>query len=831
MRFIPLLLFIFSSVSLLGQELSGLVSDLETGEPLAFVNVYEENSNKGTNSDESGEFTFAVDKGAHQLTFSIIGYESLVLELEVTQDTFIAVLLSPTNLEITEVTVEAKKTRIGNQIIRKLIANKSKILNNQSNYSTDNYVKTQMEKWFDGSEEEDSIFVEEGFQTVYLSEKASRQHFSGSKFKAEMKGESINSSDSELQRSARMDVNRSFRGSSQAVEYNPIEFFRTAQQANIELYDNSINNASLSDRPISSPLGNGAFLNYRFRLQEIKVRDGDSIFRVSVDPIFKKAPLFHGNLIVNGSDWVLISADLNISNNVINSFQDFNFQVNYENVGKNVWKATQKSFHYSTKIGKDEYKVNTQIIDSNIDLQPNFSKKFFGSEIISYSEQSLERDSSIWTALRPKSIHISSTEREFKIKQDSIYDYEHSQEFYMAQDSNYNRVTALNVLWSGVNYRNRGKGITFGFNSLVASIRPLGVGGYRQSLGGYVEKEFATNNSIRTTYNINYGFNNRDLKGSVRLGYTYMPQKFARVFARVGDTYDLITLYESLDNILSRGNYIRNRRFGIGHVFEVFNGLYVTTEMQYADKRSIADVQLADWGNFLFGENNAPAAFERYKSFIFTADIVYKFGQKYITKGRKKVVIGNNYPTLQLIYKKGIPSIWSSEVNFDHLELRMSQEMPNTKFGNTNWTLFGGSYLNRKSLRFIEYKYFRGSTPLLLAEPLRDYQLLGPTLSTNNSYFQAMAIHHFNGFIMDKIPGINWLQLEVITGAGALYVPDQNFAHGEFYAGLGRKFRFKGEQFQVALYGATSNNSAEKWDISYKIGLNVLNAFTGKWAY
>jgi len=315
------------------------------------------------------------------------------------------------------------------------------------------------------------------------------------------------------------------------------------------------------------------------------------------------------------------------------------------------------------------------------------------------------------------------------------------------------------------------------------------------------------------------------------MGYTYMPQRFGRVFATIGDTYDLITIYESLQNIISRGNYIRNQRFSIGHVLEVVNGLYATGELKYADKRSIEDLNLAGWTDFVFGEANEPAAFERYRSLIFELDLLYKFGQKYITRGRKKIVIGNNYPTLNLRYHKGFPGIGLSEVDFDYVEVRLSQEMPLTKFGNTNWLVLGGSFLNTRSLRFIEYKYFRGSTPYLFADPLRDYQLLGPTLSTNKTFLQAMAIHHFNGFIMDKIPLINYLQLEVIAGAAALSIPDQNFFHGELYVGLGRKFKILGEQLQFAVYAATSDNSIEKASISYKLGVNFYNAFTGKWAY
>lgn len=831
MKYFSFLVFFFLTISLSAQVISGVTKDSITGETLPFVNIYIPGTSLGTFSDENGDFSFKVPRGINEYHFSILSYKEVILNLNIKKDTFIMVSMNPTALMIGAVLVEAKRSKYGNQIIRKLIENADKVITEKSTFSSNNYIKTHMEVWKDASTEEDSVQWDAGYETAYLKEIASRQHFDNGKYKAEILGELINTKDSDLKKRSRMAVSSAVRGGDQWIEYNPIDFFKTSREANIELYDNQINCIAITDRPISSPISAGAFINYRFRLKEITLRGEDSIFRISVEPIFSQAPLFEGELIVNGKDWVVEHAELSLKNSAVTGFKDFKFVSDYSKVGDNLWKVTERNFYYKASLSKKDYTVNTVIIDSDFDLNPEFPSGFFGREIVKYSEEALTRDTSLWVRLRPSDIQVSKNEREFIVKQDSIWNYENSEEYFLAQDSNYNKVTVLNVLWSGVNYRNRGRGISFGFNSLAASIRPLGVGGYRQSLGGWVTKEFPNNNDLRVRYDLDYGFNNNDLKGRLRVGYTYLPQRFARAFVSVGDTYDLITIYESLDNILSRGNYVRNQQFGVGHVMEVVNGLYATIELAYADKRSIEGLQLEEWSGFLFGDNNTPQPFERYKSFIFSANFEYMFGQQYITRGRKKIVLGNSYPTLRMTYKKGIPGIFSSEVNFDHLEVQLFQEMPVTKLGNSNWSILAGRYLNQESLRFIEYKYFRGSTPLIFSNPMRDHQLLGPTLSTSNTYLQAMFIHHFNGFIMDKIPGINWLQLEVIAGGGALGIPDQNFYHLEAFAGIGKKFKFRGETLQVAVYGTTSDNTVDKWAISYKIGVNFFNAFTGKWIY
>lgn len=831
MRNIILYIFLLGFGSVTAQSIKGKVLDDANGLPIPYVNVFVPDSPYGTSTNDDGSFTLKIPDGKADVHFSSLAYDRKMISFSITKDTFVEVRLVSIDMKMNEVTVEAKKTKFGNQIIKKLIANKHKVLTSRSSYSNENYIKTQVDRWRAASNPEDSVQVEEGYEVVYLGEIASTEYRDKGKYKAEVKGELINSSDNNLQRWQQMDVARGLRLSNTGVKYNPLEFFRNSKEADLELYKNYINNANLSDRPITSPLGAGAFTNYRFRLKKIDVVNGDSIFTISVDPIFKKAPLFNGNIVVNGKDWVVQSAELQLDNNVITLFKDFTYNLKYTRVAEGLWKMTEKSFSYMAKMNKTKYKVLTEIIDSEFQINPEFKKGLFGREMISYSEEALERDTTIWESLRPKSIQVSSDAKQFIFEQDSIYQYEHSDEYYMAQDSDFNKVTILNVLWSGVNYRKRSKGITFGFDPLVQSINPLGVGGYRAQFGGYVDKEFPSNNRIDVNYSLNYGITNKDLKGRVSLGYTYMPQRFARVFGSVGDTYDIITQYESIQNLISRGNYIQNRRFSIGHSLEVVNGLYGKAEIKYADKRSIEDLTLAGWSGFIFGENNAPRPFERYRSFIIETELLYKFGQRYITRGRKKIVIGNNYPELKLTYIKGLPTIFNSEVNFDHLELEASQKMPNTKLGNTNWRALAGWFINTRSLRFIEYKYYRGSTPYLFAHPLRDYQLLGPTLSTNQGYIQGMVIHHFNGFIMDKIPLINALQLEISAGAAALAIPDQQFLHAEVYAGIGRKFRLFGETIRVSAYAASSDNTLEKFKVSYKFGINIFNAFSGKWEY
>lgn len=823
--------FVFlSSFVLSAQSIQGVVLSKENKEPLPYASVYVMNSSIGTYCDEDGQFEVKAESKQFILAVSLIGFENQKIGIDTRKDTFITILLEESLLELNEAVVEGKKENVGKSIMRKVIANKSQVLSKEMLYSADSYYRTSMEKWIEKNKK-DTVEIEEGFQPVYLNENFARQHYSGKNTKREIKAELKNTGDDALDRGGRMAVDFDFRGNNLNVRYNPLEYFRNPLDANIDLYENKINNASLSDLPISSPLSDNAFLSYQYKLTDIQEVEGDSIYTIQVEPIFKQAPLFSGQLKIRKQGYLLKAADLAIRSNALTLAKDFELKINYEALTPNHWRPTERIIRYQSKYSNSLYQIETIVRESNFDFQPEFGQKFFNNEVIVYEMEALEKDTSIWQNLRPNDLKLNINQQKFVSEQDSIWRYQQSPEYYRIQDSIFNHNGILDFLFNGVGWTKRAKGITLSFNPLIASIQPFGVGGWRTQLGGEIEKKFLnTANVLDIDYEIDYGLLNEDWKGEVEVGYLYLPKRFARAYVRGGDTYELITFNTSLQALLSRSNFVRNVGFGAGHSFEVSNGIYLTTEFDYADQRPIAGLELADWTNEVFGELNEPVEFERYRGLFLNFELLFKFNQQYITRGNEKIILGTRFPTLKVKYRKGVPNIGQSEVNFDQLEIEAYHRL-NSKIGSSNWNVQAGGFINQKNLRLLEYRFFRGSTPGFFVDPLKSFQLLGPNLSTPNAYMQAGLMHHFNGFILDKVPLFNLLQMEMLAGGAFLTIPDQSFVHGELFVGVGKKFRLFGEQVQFAIYGITADNSFEAADISYKIGFNFFNAFAGEWSY
>ncbi len=95
-----ILFFILFSISLSAQITKGVVKDSLTGQPIPYANIWVENENVATTSEEDGTFSIAVNKDKN-LIFSALGYETRTLKA--TQVTL--VFLNPKAFDLDEVVI------------------------------------------------------------------------------------------------------------------------------------------------------------------------------------------------------------------------------------------------------------------------------------------------------------------------------------------------------------------------------------------------------------------------------------------------------------------------------------------------------------------------------------------------------------------------------------------------------------------------------------------------------------------------------------------------------------------------------------------------------
>jgi len=453
---------------------------------------------------------------------------------------------------------------------------------------------------------------------------------------------------------------------------------------------------------------------------------------------------------------------------------------------------------------------------------------FRSLEMVRYDDEALKRDSVWWAGKRP--FPLMKPELLYSDYVDSLRNVYSGDEFIRKLDSAYNHIDIWSFVFKGIRHRDRKRQIEYYIGALPTQINLFGIGGYRHNLNGNFSKRFKNENLLDFDADLSYGFNNNDLRGRAGLGFTYIPKKFVRTYVGFGDYYDMINNNPSITSAFSRSNYARTKMITVSQRMEVVNGLFADLSFEHSDQQAIRDMQMDSWSNQIFGEINQPIDFDRYVKSELRLNMVYRIRQKYMFKGNRKILLGSSWPDLTFSYRKGIPGLFGSEVDFDYLEFGAKDYVRLNRYGISNWSFLMGSFVNRSNLRILENKFFRGSDDFFFSNPMESFQLLGPTLSTSSAFVRGNYIHHFEG-IFDKVPLLGRLKLSVAAGGGFLLMEENHFRHGEFFGGLEKPIRIRRELFKFGVYAVTSDNSITKADFTIKFGISFYNAFQRKWDY
>lgn len=816
--------------------LSGTVRN-DIGEPIPWVRVYEENGTAGVFTDEQGQYQLELKPGSYRLVFRHLSYSTQVHPIDLRVDQVLNVELMPVDMQMEAVEITAGKKDPAYGIMAQVIDHKKDQLREFDTYQCESYIKVVLElDTLQGKDKlvgvPDSLEQDSGRVTLNFIESQSTTYFRApGRYKSAVHAYRDFVKGGESSNLSAADGVDGSGGDYETERNNPYLFYLDVSDADFNFFQNLIYAPDLSDRPFISPLHATLWqLTYRYKLEE-RIYDGSRVlYRISVRPRNREGPHFKGELLIEDGTWDLLEVNLEAMPSTLIWFRRFALTHRYESLKDGRRILAEEQYSYEIKEGKKRLYGQATAVHSNHQPDLTFSKNFFNNELRRTDKEAFEKDSTFWEGIRP--ISLNRDEQAFIHVQDSINQYLQSPEYLRKSDSIYNHLSVLDFVLNGIAFRDRIHKMDYYVNSILEQTQPLGVGGYRHNLGGSAKKTFRRGTALKFTGDLDYGFNNRDVKGNGMLSFTYEPRKFGSAFVRFGDIYRVVNNQETFTNILSQNNFTQKTYYGAGHYIEVFNGFRLATAFEFAHYRSIDSLQLAGWTQDLFGENNIPRTFDPYKQLLLQVKMEYTPGQKYHMEPFRKVIIGSKWPTIFLEYEKAVPGILGAEMNYDFLEIGLRHEFRPGPFGVSRWTVRAGKYLQANNIQFTDFKFFRGSDPYLFANPLKAFQLLGPTISTINEYVEGHYLHDFGGTLIDKIPLLKRTPLQVTAGAGSLFIRDGGFFHSEVYAGLQLPFRIRKQRFKIGGYFATSySNSTDAISAQFKYGLTFYNPIKNRWEY
>lgn len=155
-------------------QVTGVVVDAKTRQPLDFVNVYYEGKNVGEQTDENGRFVVKEDSLWNELTVSTMGYVTQVVKLVPGKKKNLTIKLVPEPRKLQGVTITAKKTKYSRknnpavELMRKVI--EAKKMNDLR--QKDFFTYTKYEKMtFSINEFTDKVFEEGEFKRIGFLER------------------------------------------------------------------------------------------------------------------------------------------------------------------------------------------------------------------------------------------------------------------------------------------------------------------------------------------------------------------------------------------------------------------------------------------------------------------------------------------------------------------------------------------------------------------------------------------------------------------------------------------------------------------------------------
>jgi hypothetical protein len=806
-------LFLFFSFSFSQAQVntvSGKVTNVSL-EPLAYVSVRLKEIKQGTFTDEKGVFRLQLEEGRYELVFSIVGYRSRTVTLIVgrgnnTQN----IILENDVKSLGDVQVSALKRDRAEEYVRNVIKNKEQVLLHTSTYTCKAYIRAtqeivQLKKL--RSLAADSIRkANDGLNNMSMAEVVLKLDYEyPSHIKEERQGVQL-------------------RGNAESL------FYLTTTDGDFNFYRNLVKVKGISAMPFLSPVSYSGLIAYRFKTIRSHREAIGLIHTVRVTPIKLGNALVEGEMDILDSSWVILHTHFAFPKYHMPEYDAFAVDQQYALIQNKAWLPVRQQFTYSSKEGKGKLSGNTVALFKDYTVDTGFARKHFSVEISSTAQEAYERDSSFWNSERAEPL----TDREIKFirYKDSVRIAVTSKKYLDSVDADINRINTKRVLIDGITFYNRAKERKLYIAPLSAVYEPFQLGGGRISYEADYSKTFRSRKNMAIYSYLSYGLRNHDLKGTVSFVKMYNP--FNRGFYKIEAGRDFAYIFEgdAWVNVLKRSNIYQSTHLTIEHGLELANGLFLTNQLELSGRRSVSDYKLNHSIDSLFGNvltNNNPVDFPAYNAFYNTVSLAYTPQQRYIREPKEKIILGSNWPTFYATWRKGVPGIFNSVIDFDYVELGVNQQVPLGLLGITNYTLFTGSFLSKRDLRLVDYKFMKQGDPLLFQNPTKSFQALDSSFPVFNRYYEGHLLHQFNGAIINKIPLLKKLNVLEVAGAGILYAPERKLTYAEMFFGLEKIVRFWRDRYKFGLYIVGSTAHRFNNPIQFKLGVEMFNRRKNSW--
>ena len=766
-------------------QIKGTVTD-DKGNPLAFVNIFEENTYNGTTTNDKGKFTLNVKSENPTIIFQYLGYKTIKKTIAKNQfNENLTVTLEEENITLKEVVINPKGNP-ANEIIRNAIKNKKENSEKTARFKSDFYSrgiirlkdapKTIMGQKFDFFDE---ILDSTRSGIIYLSETVSKITFQKpDKMKEVIVASKVSGKDNGFS-------------------------FNNAASVNFDFYENYLP----FEINVVSPIADNAFNYYKYKFEgSFFTENGQQINKIKVTPRRDAEPAMEGYIYIVEDTYAIYATDLSIKGNQMQSpaidkltlKQSFS----YNSINK-IWVKNTQTLDFVA--GLLSIKVNGRFtyVYSNFEFEKKFEKKTFTNEILSFEENANKKEDAFWNTIRP--VPLTEEETTDYQKKDILQTKKKSKTYLDSIDAKHNKFKVMDIL-NGYSYKNSFKKWSLDYDGPLTSLSFNTVQGYRINAGvSYTKRDEETRTYTRISTKIDYGFSEEKIRATANYTHKFNNTNNSVVSFNGGSSANQFNGSNPISNVVNtvsslffKNNFMKlyEKNFVSGAFGrEIVNGFNMYINAEYSERKPLYNTtdysiiksdDLYTSNNPLSPNDETSAAIGKHNLVKTNIGMRFNFGQKYMTRPDGKFNIPNDdYPSLTLGYEKTFAAT-DKNYEYDLIAARVNYDVTLGNKGTLQMSFKAGKFFNAKTISFVDYKHFNGNqTHIGQSDSYTNVFNLLPyyAASTNDSYSETHIEHNDKGYFMNKIPLLKLLQSQLVLGFHNLAVPDRK-PYQEFSVGL-----------------------------------------------
>ncbi len=737
-RFLFLLL-VLGSQSLQAQfQVSGKVTDKETGEGIPFANVYFVGTTIGATTDFEGYFKINYSTPVDSLMASYVGYESKVKPLENLPTQKLDFQLDPKSFNLKEIVIspgENPAWRIMRNVIEKKNSNDKRKLKAYQ-FESYNKVEVDVDNISDKARKRkffrqlgavyDSLKVvagEEGnpILPIFISESISEVFY---KTNPERKRENI--------------IKTRFKGVGIEDESLVSQLIgSTFQEYNF--YENWM---TILNKEFVSPLSNSWKLYYQYLLTDSFYIGEDYCYKLEVNPKHDEELAFYGTIWITQKDWALKRADLRITKTAnLNYVKEVHIQQEMERTSESAWLPSKNRVLLKVgNIDEDWAGLLAKFYTSNRNFVVNKPQDpSYYEEFLVLEEDYSFSDEDYWKEHR----HDSLSETELYV---------------------YDMIDTINNLPVIKSYIEIVGIILNGYQSFGK----IDIGPYLFTYAWNTVEESRVRVGFRTNYKFSskwtlagygaYGFGDDQFKYNGEISYLFSRRRWTEL--AVSYQYELKqvgVIEENLGNnylFLAYTKWLEQFRAYYGHTARVdlqaefrrgLSGLFGLKQFSFIPDESY---------NFAYlkTEDGVTTVESSFISSEVSAGLRFTKGERFIQNDNRRISLGTKiWPIFTLTYTRGFKGdgFFEGDFDYDKINLNITHKIPAGAFGYSRYVLDVGKIFDPIPYPLLNVHLGNANSIFYTSAA---FNLMGRSEFVSDEYATLRFEHHFDGNLIHRIP-------------------------------------------------------------------------------